>query len=61
MDFVSVTDIAIPEGEVTKIQDADMTVLWKKGEVRFIGICVVPSEYTLCGNMTRQFRVIIED
>lgn len=30
MDFTSVTDIAIPEGEVTKIQDADMTVLWEK-------------------------------
>ena len=33
MDFASVTDIAIPEGDVIKIQDADMTVLWNKIKV----------------------------
>ena len=33
MDFASVTDIAIPEGDVMKIQDADMTVLWEKIKV----------------------------
>ena len=48
MDFASVTDIAIPEGEVTKIQDADMTVLWKHRpkEYRFIVQAQLGTEIT---------------
>ena len=31
MDFSQVTDITIPEGQVTKIQDGNGNVLWEKG------------------------------
>ena len=39
VDFASVTNITIPEGEVVKILDTNGTTLWKKYEVDSLATC----------------------
>ena len=57
MNFASVTDIAIPEGDVTKIQDADMTVLWEQRPKEYIFIIEADNGIE---KAQREFSIIVE-
>ena len=59
VDFASVTNITIPEGEVVKISDTNGTTLWKKYEVDSLATCswAEISEISKAGGAAGMFSI----
>lgn len=59
VDFASVTNITIPEGEVVKILDTNGTTLWKKDEVDSLATCswAEISEISKAGRAAGMFSI----